>query len=182
MGEEMMETGRPVGHLGRVVKDPKSGNKFDVSELQDEENLSPAKKKHYYRHINSQIRANGSSCNGKVVTSHFFFQALIDKTSSISPSKVSLVDRIFPFCWLWTPEISCNPPAMLPGCPPSPAYEDLAVGVLFLVRTSSISPSKVSLVDRIFPFCWLWTPGISCNPPAMLPGCPPSPAYVMMLV
>ncbi|KAF3600214.1 hypothetical protein F2Q69_00034727 [Brassica cretica] len=112
MGEEMMETGRPVGHLGRVVKDPKSGNKFDVSELQDEENLSPAKKKHYYRHTNSQIQANGSyiefavihiqlniyslvifllwsmalfsgdarqSCNGKVVTSHFFVQALIDK-------------------------------------------------------------------------------------------------------
>ncbi|CAF2073476.1 unnamed protein product [Brassica napus] len=62
MGEEMMETGRPVGHLGRVVKDPKSGNKFDVSELQDEENLSPAKKKHYYRHTNSQIQANGSEC------------------------------------------------------------------------------------------------------------------------
>lgn len=59
-GEEMMETGRPVGHLGRVVKDPKSGNKFDVSELQDEENLSPAKKKHYCRHTNSQIQANGS--------------------------------------------------------------------------------------------------------------------------
>ena len=49
-GEEMMETGRPLGHLGRVVKDPNSVNEFDVSELRDEENLSPAKKKHYCRH------------------------------------------------------------------------------------------------------------------------------------
>ena len=54
------ETGRPLGHLGRVVKDPKSGNEFDVSELRDEDNLSPAKKKHYCRHINSQNQANGS--------------------------------------------------------------------------------------------------------------------------
>ncbi|KAL0730781.1 hypothetical protein Bca4012_026875 [Brassica carinata] len=57
-GEEMMETGRPVGHLGRVVKDPKSGNEFDVNELRDEENLTPAKKKHYCRDTNSQIQAN----------------------------------------------------------------------------------------------------------------------------
>ncbi|KAG2306923.1 hypothetical protein Bca4012_084122 [Brassica carinata] len=61
-GEEMMETGRRVGHLGRVVKDPKSGNEFDVNELRDEENLSPAKKKHYYRDTNSQIQANRSEC------------------------------------------------------------------------------------------------------------------------
>ncbi|KAF2542265.1 hypothetical protein F2Q68_00030722 [Brassica cretica] len=76
MGEEMMETGRPVGHLGRVVKDPKSGNKFDVSELQDEENLSPAKKKHYYRHINSQIRANGSALIDKCAHTIALTQAL----------------------------------------------------------------------------------------------------------
>ena len=25
------ETGRPLGHLGRVVKDPESRNEFDVS-------------------------------------------------------------------------------------------------------------------------------------------------------
>lgn len=59
-GEEMMEIGRPVGHLGWVVIDPKSGNQFDVNELQDEENLSTAKKKHYRRHTYSQIQANGS--------------------------------------------------------------------------------------------------------------------------
>ncbi|KAL0668211.1 hypothetical protein Bca4012_030915 [Brassica carinata] len=55
------ETGRPLGHLGRVVKDPKSGNEFDVSELRDEDNLCPAKKKHYCRHTNSQNQANGSN-------------------------------------------------------------------------------------------------------------------------
>lgn len=61
-GEEMMETGRPVGHLGRVVKDPESGNEFDVNELRDEENFTPAKKKHYCRRTNSQIQANRSQC------------------------------------------------------------------------------------------------------------------------
>ncbi|KAJ4905935.1 Uncharacterized protein Rs2_09593 [Raphanus sativus] len=60
-GEEMMETGRPVVICVRVVKDQKSGNEFDVNELRDEEDLSPAKKKHYSRHTNSQIQANGSS-------------------------------------------------------------------------------------------------------------------------
>ncbi|CAF2046162.1 hypothetical protein YC2023_109995 [Brassica napus] len=60
-GEEMMEIGRPVGHLGWVVIDPKSGNQFDVNEFQDEENLSIAKKKHYCRHTYSQTQANGST-------------------------------------------------------------------------------------------------------------------------
>ncbi|KAL0696086.1 hypothetical protein Bca4012_063266 [Brassica carinata] len=61
-GEEIMKTGQPVGHLGGVMKDPKSGNEFDVNELRDEENLSSAKKKHYCRDTNSQIQANRKMC------------------------------------------------------------------------------------------------------------------------
>ncbi|KAJ4901445.1 Homeobox-leucine zipper protein HDG5 [Raphanus sativus] len=56
--EEMMENGSAGGSFGsgsEQAEDPKSGNEFDVAELQDEEQPPPAKKKRYHRHTNRQI-------------------------------------------------------------------------------------------------------------------------------
>ncbi|KAH0863284.1 LOW QUALITY PROTEIN: hypothetical protein HID58_080495, partial [Brassica napus] len=82
-GEEMMETGRSLGHLGRVVKDPNSGNDFDVSELREEENISPAKKKHYCRHTNSQIQANGSIWGKRIISRNGWFLFHVVITSKV---------------------------------------------------------------------------------------------------
>lgn len=57
--EEMMETGSVGGSIGsgsEQAEDPKSGNEFDVNELQDDEQPPPAKKKRYHRHTNRQIQ------------------------------------------------------------------------------------------------------------------------------
>ncbi|KAJ0240619.1 Homeobox-leucine zipper protein HDG5 [Hirschfeldia incana] len=56
--EEMMENGSAGGSFGsgsEQAEDPKSGNEFDVVELQDKEQPPPAKKKRYHRHTNRQI-------------------------------------------------------------------------------------------------------------------------------
>ncbi|CAH8311904.1 unnamed protein product [Eruca vesicaria subsp. sativa] len=57
--EEMMENGSAGGSFGsgsEQAEDPKSGNEFDVNELQDGEQPPPAKKKRYHRHTNRQIQ------------------------------------------------------------------------------------------------------------------------------
>ncbi|CAA7014658.1 unnamed protein product [Microthlaspi erraticum] len=58
--EEMMENGSVGGSFGsgsEQAEDPKSGNEFDVNELQDDDQQPPpAKKKRYHRHTNRQIQ------------------------------------------------------------------------------------------------------------------------------
>lgn len=57
--EEMIENGSVGGSFGsgsEQAEDPKSGNEFDVNDLQDDEQPPPAKKKRYHRHTNRQIQ------------------------------------------------------------------------------------------------------------------------------